>query len=70
MRARLFGCVLVAVLLLPTTLAATPDRVAADVVEAVEVGSTLTGEFGVARPTGLAYVTSKRLLLVAATGPA
>ncbi len=33
------------------------------------MGSTLTGEFGFARPTGLAYVSGKRLLLVAAAGP-
>ncbi len=29
----------------------------------------LTGEFGVARPTGLAYVPSRNVLLVAETGP-
>ena len=33
------------------------------------MGSTLTGEFGFARPTGVAYVPGKRLLLVAAAGP-
>ena len=64
----LLGCLLVA-LFLPTTIAASTDRtVAVGIVEAVEVGSTLTGEFGVERPTGLAYVPSKHLLLVAATG--
>lgn len=61
---------LVCVFAAPTTLSASTDRaVAVSVVDAVEVGSTLTGEFGFARPTGLAYVPSKKLLLVAATGP-
>jgi sugar lactone lactonase YvrE len=55
---------------LPATLAATTHGDAAiRVQEAVEVGSTLTGEFGFARPTGLAYVPGRRLLLVAAAGP-
>ena len=57
-------------LALPATLAASTHRAsAARVLDAVEVGSTLTGEFGFARPTGLAYVPGKKLLLVAASGP-
>jgi DNA-binding beta-propeller fold protein YncE len=57
-------------LALPATLAASTHRDSAiRVHEAVEVGSILTGEFGFARPTGLAYVPGKRVLLVAATGP-
>jgi DNA-binding beta-propeller fold protein YncE len=64
----LFAC---AALALPATLAAsTHDDSAVRLLDAVEVGSTLTGEFGFARPTGLAYVPGKRLLLVAAPGPA
>jgi DNA-binding beta-propeller fold protein YncE len=58
-------------LLLPASLNASTDRASSvRVLDAVEVGSTLTGEFGFARPTGLAYVPGKKLLLVAATGPA
>jgi DNA-binding beta-propeller fold protein YncE len=34
----------------------------------VEVRTILTGEFGFARPSGLAYLTKKRVLLVAAQG--
>ena len=57
-------------LALPATLAASTHRASAvRVLDAVEVGSTLTGEFGFARPTGLAYVPGKKLLLVAASGP-
>lgn len=67
---RLLACLLVCALALPATLAASTHRASAvRVLDAVEVGSTLTGEFGFARPTGLAYVPGKRLLLVAAAGP-
>ena len=63
--AYVFTCALV----VPTTLSASTHRTsAAPIFDAVEVGSTLTGEFGFARPTGLAYVPTKKLLLVAATG--
>jgi len=62
--------VLACALALPATLAASTHRASAvRVLDAVEVGSTLTGEFGFARPTGLAYVPGKKLLLVAASGP-
>jgi len=67
---RLLGCALVCLFAAPTTLSASTHKaVTIRVVEATEVGSTLTGEFGFPRPTGLAYVPAKRLLLVAATGP-
>jgi DNA-binding beta-propeller fold protein YncE len=57
-------------LALPATVTASTHRASAvRVLDAVEVGSTLTGEFGFAHPTGLAYVPGKRLLLVAAPGP-
>ncbi|HEU0247659.1 MAG TPA: hypothetical protein VFR38_11295, partial [Gaiellaceae bacterium] len=63
-------CVVACALALPATLGASTHHVSAvRVLDAVEVGSTLTGEFGFARPTGLAYVPEKRLLLVAAAGP-
>ncbi|HXV75699.1 MAG TPA: hypothetical protein VD788_05215, partial [Candidatus Polarisedimenticolaceae bacterium] len=61
---------LVCALALPATVAASTHRASSSpVLDAVEVGSTLTGEFGFPRPTGLAYVPSKKLLLVASTGP-
>jgi DNA-binding beta-propeller fold protein YncE len=67
---RLLICLLACGLALPATLTASTHRASAvRVLDAVEVGSTLTGEFGFARPTGLAYVPGKRLLLVAAAGP-
>ena len=66
---RLLWCLFACALVVPTTLAASAQRVSSvRVLDAVEVGSTLTGEFGFARPTGLAYVPAKRLLLVATTG--
>ena len=68
-RYRLLWCLLLCVLVVPTTPSASTHRASSvRVVDAVEVGSILTGEFGVARPTGLAYVPTKKLLLVAATG--
>ena len=68
-RKRLLGSLSLCILLVPTTLAAaTPRSPAATVVDAAEVRSILTGEFGVAQPTGLAYVRTKNVLLVAATG--
>jgi len=68
-RDRLLGCSLVCLLALPTTLSASTHRATSTrVVDATEVGSTLTAEFGFARPTGIAYVPAKRLLLVATTG--
>lgn len=68
-RYRLLGCLFACALVVPTTLAASAQRASSvRVLDAVEVGSTLTGEFGFARPTGLAYVPAKKLLLVASTG--
>lgn len=68
-RNRLLGCLLVCLLALPATLSASTHRATSTrVVDATEVGSTLTAEFGFARPTGIAYVPAKRLLLVATTG--
>jgi len=69
-RHHLLGCLLACALVAPTTLGASAQRASSiRVLDAVEVGSTLTGEFGFARPAGLAYVPAKNLLLVAATGP-
>ncbi|MGH3137932.1 MAG: hypothetical protein ACRDPV_15715, partial [Gaiellaceae bacterium] len=66
----LLGCLLACVLVVPTTLSASTHRATSTrVVDATEVGSTLTAEFGFARPTGIAYVPAKKLLLVATTGP-
>ncbi len=66
----LLTCLLACALALPMAVtASTHSGSAVRVHPAVEVGSTLTGEFGFARPTGLAYVPGKGLLLVAAAGP-
>jgi DNA-binding beta-propeller fold protein YncE len=51
-----------------TLLQASIPAGAASARDAVEVRSILTGEFGFARPTGLAYMRSGNLLLIAAAG--
>jgi DNA-binding beta-propeller fold protein YncE len=56
---------------LPVALAllyASAPAGAASARDAVEVRSILTGEFGFARPAGLAYMRSGNLLLIAASG--
>lgn len=65
----MLGCLTACAFLAPSAFGAVTHRSSSDsVLDAAEVRSTLTGEFGFARPTGLAYVPAKRLLLVAAPG--